>query len=72
MAAKKKSAGGRKRRKLSTATKKKIGAASRKHWRSITGKGTTKSHIPLAQLKKNHKRLGDTIASREKNPSAWK
>ncbi len=72
----KRPAAGRKRAKrgfkLSTATKRKIGAASRKHWRSITGNGTTKSHIPLAQLKKNHKRLGETIAKREKNASAWR
>ena len=60
------------KRKLSAATKKKIGAASRRHWRSITGKGTPKSHIPLAQLKKNHARLGRTIAIREKSPAAWK
>lgn len=71
----KKAAAGRKRPKrgfhLSAATKKKIGSKSRAHWRSITGKGTPKSHIPLAQLKKNHKRLGATIAIREKSPKQW-
>ena len=75
-AKRKSAASGRKRPKrgfkLSVATKRKIGAKSRAHWKSITGNGTPKNHIPLAQLKKNHKRLGDTIAKREKNPSAWK
>lgn len=59
--------------KLSAATKKKIGAKSRAHWKSITGKGRPGkgNHIPLAQLKKNHARLGRTIAVREKSPAAW-
>jgi hypothetical protein len=57
---------------LSAATKRKIGAKSKAHWKSITGKGTPKSHIPLEQLKKNRTRLDKTITLREKSPSMWK
>lgn len=57
--------------KLSAATKRKIGAKSKAHWKSITGKGTPKSHIPLAQLKKNRARLDKTITLREKSPAKW-
>lgn len=61
--------------KLSTATKKKIGAKSRAHWKRITGNGRPGgkggNHIPLEQLRRNHIRLGKTIALREKSPAAW-
>ena len=57
--------------KLSTKTKALIGKKSKAHWKSITGKGTPKSHIPLKQLEKNHARLGRTIELRKKSPKTW-
>ncbi len=63
----------RKGKRLSPATRAKIGRKSRAYWKSITGNGRPGkgNHIPLAQLKKNHARLGRTIATREKSPGSW-